>query len=202
MAINTRNINVNAASQGQAQFGTIVTKARQILAGVQTGLIPKAATNTAENTNVARLYKTIGDLADLVETTYDPVWKETYRITLARCLAAVEKSNANAGATPNSSQAITRQQQDVITFNHPAIGIVPGLDVSSWSARQAAYQQRFNPPPPALPGPFLPLDPVAQGNEYKWIDAPGVGTTAMSTATNPGGSQPKPRGAKPLGTSH
>lgn len=199
--INQNGTKRQDADQVPDQFGSIVTKARSILRS-QTGLIPKAATNTAENTNVMNLDKTIGDLADLVETTVDPVWKETYRIALARCLAASEKASGKVGATPNSADSISAAQQDVVNFNHPLVGIVEGLNVSSYSARQAGYQQRFNPPPPAIPGPFLPLDPAAAGNEYNWLDTPEIGTTAIRTQTNPSGSQLAHGAQSPVGSSN
>jgi len=193
--------NINALEHPD-KFGTIVQKARAILSD-QTKLIPKAATNTAENTNVMRLDKTIGDLADLVENTIDPVWKENYRCALARCLAASEKAKAGVGATPNSSEAITAAQQDVISYGHEFVGIVLDSDISSHSARQAGYQQRFNPPPP--PAPFLgfPVDPIAAGNIYNWNDIPGKGTTAIRTQTNPDGLYVgKDQASSPLGYSN
>lgn len=193
--------NINALEHPD-EFGTLVKKAREILRG-QTNLIPKAATNTAENTNVMRLDKTIGDLADLVENTVDPVWRENYRVALARCLAASEKSKAGVGATPNSAQSITDAQQDVVSFNHEFVGIVPGSDISSHSARQAGYQQRFNPPPPAVPPPSFPIDPIAAGNTYNWNDIPGRGTTAIKTHHNPDGLYPtKDQSSSPLGESN
>lgn len=183
-------------------YGAVVLKARQVLATSQSGLLPKASTNTAGNTNVMRLDKTIGDLADLVETTFDPVWKETYRIALLRTLAASEKAKGNATDTVASASAISDAGHGPETFNSPHVGIVEGLDVSAWSARQAGYQQRFNAPPPVLPPPSLPLDPVAAGSQYNQKDVPGLGTTAIPTVNNRTGWFFSPRGVKPIGTSH
>jgi hypothetical protein len=179
-------------------FSVVVQRARQVLAKSQSGLAPKAASNTAGNTNLARLDKTIGDLADLVETTFDPVWKENYRIALLRALNAAEK--AKAGTTDTVMRADSLTAPD--TFSHPAVGPVAGLEVSAWSARQAGYQQRFNPPQAATPPPFLPVDPAAAGSEYNQLDIPGLGTTAIPTRTNPTGSFLRVRGSKPIGTSH
>lgn len=184
------------------QFGAVVQKARQVLARSQSGLASKSATNTAGNTNIAHLEKTIGDLADLVENTFDPVWKENYRVALTRTLAATEKAKSGQRDTVMSSQAIRAAGQAPDTFGHPAVGFVNGLDVSSFSARQAGYQQRFNAPPPAMPGPSLPLDPSVGGNRSRQRDVPGLGTTAIPTQTNPNGSWFVPRGKKAFGTSH
>lgn len=184
------------------QFDVVVQRARQVQSKVISGLLPKAATNTAQNTNTDRLAKTIGDLADLVETTFDPRWKETYRVALVRCLNAVEKSNSGARSVPAFTDDINARGGSPDTFSHEAVGVVPGLDVSAWSAIQCGYQQRFNPPAPAPALPALPVDPVAAGSEYNWNDVPGLGTTAIPTQTNKTGSFFRPRGAKPLGTSH
>lgn len=184
------------------QFSVVVKQARSLLAKTQSGLAPKAASNTAGNTNLKNLDKTIGDLADLVENTFDPVWKETYRVALVRCLAAAEKAKAGVSDTVMETAAIKDAGLAPDTFSHPAVGPVKNLEVSSWSARQAGYQQRFNAPPPALPPPSLPVDLAAAGSEYKWLDIPGLGTTAIPTQTNPTGSFFSPRGAKPIGTSH
>jgi len=190
------------AATSPDMYGTIVTKARTILAKSQSGLHPKAASNTAGNTNLMKMDKTIGDLADLVENTFDPVWKETYRVALVRCLAAAEKAKHPGSDTGMTSAEIQDAGQQPDTFSHPAVGLVPGLDVSAWSARQAGYQQRFNAPPPALPPPSLPVDAAAAGNEYNWRDTPGLGTTAIPTQTNPTGSWFGTRGSKPMGHSH
>jgi hypothetical protein len=184
------------------QFSIAVATARRVLARSQSGLAPKAASNTASNTNVKNLDKTIGDLADLVENTFDPVWKENYRVALVRTLAASTKASAGASETVMSAAAISDSGQMPDTFSHPAVGIVPGLEVSSYSARQAGYQQRFNPPPPSPPNPSLPIDPIAAGSEYNQRDVPGQGTTAIPTQTNPTGSWLRVRGNKPVGTSH
>lgn len=197
-------VNNTNALEHPDKFGVLVTKARAILAS-QTQLIPKAATNTAENTNVLRLDRTIGDLADLVEQTVDPVWREMYRVALVRCLAASEKAKAGVGATPNSSKAITDAQQDVVSFDHQFVGIVLDSPVSSHSARQAGYQQRFNPPPPPVPFLGFPLDPIAGGSEYNWIDIPGRASTAIRTQTNKDGSyvqEGRDMSSAPLGTSN
>lgn len=182
------------------QFSVVVQQARAIRAKSQSGLLPKASTNTGHSTNVLKMEKTIGDLADLVENTFDPVWKETYRIALVRALASVQKSGT--GATVASASSISGAGVQPDTFSHPAVGLVPGLDVSSWSARQAGYQQRFNPPPPATMPPFLPVDPAASGNEYNRLDIPGQATTAIPTQTNPTGSFVAVRGKKAFGVSH
>jgi hypothetical protein len=184
------------------QFSVAVATARRVLAKSQSGLSPKAASNTASNTNVKNLDKTIGDLADLVENTFDPVWKENYRIALVRTLAASQKAMDGTSETVMSAKEISAKGQVPDTFSHPAVGIVPGLEVSSWSARQAGYQQRFNPPPPAMPPPSLPIDPIAATSIYNQLDTPGLGTTAIPTQTNPTGSFLKVRGSKPIGTSH
>ncbi len=185
------------------QFSVIVQRARQVLSRSQRGLTPKASTNTGQNTNIAHMEKTIGDLADLVEHTFDPVWKENYRIALVRSLAAVEKAKEGVTAVEAHGAAIAAAGGAPDTFSHPAVGIVHGLDVSSFSARQAGYQQRFNAPPPALPPPLLPIDELAAGNQYNQLDIPGQGTTAIPTQTNGRGYFFQgPRGAKPIGTSH
>jgi hypothetical protein len=183
------------------QYGAIVLKARSILERSQSGLAPKAAKNTGGNTNLLKMDKTIGDLADLVETTFDPVWKETYRVALVRCLAAAEDEKGGVRDVSMYAASIKDAGQQPDTFSHPAVGIVAGLDVSAWSARQAGYQQRFNAPPAALPPPFLPVDPIAGGNEYNQRDVPGLGTTAIPTVQH-GGHYFSQRGTKPLGTSH
>lgn len=180
------------------QFSLVVQRARAVLAKTQSGLLPKAATNTATNTNTKNLDRTIGDLVQRVETTTDPVWKETWRVALVRLLNAVEKANAGGREPVNSKAAATPPD----TFSHPGVGF-SRADVSNFSARQAVYQQRFNPPAAPDPAPSLPLDPLANGNEYRNLDIPGLGTTAIPTQTNPKGSFFQgPRGKKPIGTSH
>lgn len=181
------------------QFSIVVQRARAVLAKSENNLIPGAASNTASNTNVLALDKTIGDLADLVEQTSDPVWKETYRVALTRMLVASERAKAGT-RVPNDSGSISKAFGPPDTFNHPAVGIVPGLEVSSYSARQAGYQQRFNPPPPPLPLPSLPLDPLANTSENNNLDVPGQGTR-MPTHQNPRGIFLGPRKAKKLGHS-
>jgi len=183
------------------QFSVVVQRARTILSKSQSGLLPKAATNTAGNTNVAHMEKTIGDLADLVEITFDPKWKEIYRVALVRVLAATEKAKGGATDTVMTKTSIDSAGHTPDTFSHPAIGAVPGMDVSSFSAIQAGYQQRFNPPAPAVPFYGLPIDPVAGGNQYNQKDIPGQATTAIPTRTNPTGSFVQVRGSKPLGQS-
>lgn len=192
---------VSSASTATApdKFNIVVQQARAVLSKSQSGLNPKASSNTATNTNVTTIEKTIGDLADLVENTFDPVFKENYRIALLRTLAAAEKAKAGQRATIASASAISSSGETPETFSHPSVGPVMGLDVSSWTARQAGYQQRFNAPPAAMPSPLLPIDPTAAGNAYNRLDLPGVGTTAIPTVTNPTGSflntgKPNPRG--------
>ena len=169
------------------QFGFITNKAREILRR-QTGLIPKVASNTNTDTNVKNLDKTMGDLVQLIDTTTDPVWKENYRVALTRIVTAVDKANNHIEATPMDSAEIERRGLVPVYFNHPLVGVVPGSDVSAWSARQCGYQQRFNPPLAPPPLPILPLDSNVWGSEYNWIENAGDGTTAIDVPTNPSGS--------------